>query len=182
VPPLGNYCFPYSVSVTGDVTLSRLHCITCLPYSSKSRTVPVVLAQHDLFHSPLSNFFIITTVPFRDNNFAPHSSFSQITMLSFYHHDRYHRRQIRVSCIFHQYGYLACFNTTGTSHISLRQISWHISALQVHGIFQHDRYVTYFTTTNVSHFSPRRISCMFFHLCEILRFRSCLYCAVYIGR
>jgi len=157
VPPLHNYCFPHSASVTGDVTLSRLHCITCLPYSSKSRTVLVVLAQHDLFHSPSSNFFIITTVPFRENSFSPHSSISQITMLSFYHHDRY-------LAYFTSTDIFACFNTTGTSHISLRQISWHISALQVHGIFQHDRYVTYFTTTDVSHISPRRISCMFLHI------------------
>jgi len=68
----------------------------------------------------------------------------------------------QISCIFYQYGYLACFSTTGTSHISLRQVSWRISALQVHGIFPHvrchifyhDRYIVYFTKTNILHIFP----------------------------
>jgi len=116
------------------------------------------------------------------NNYA--ISWEQLisTFFHFADHSAFVLSPRQISCIFHQCGYLACFSTTGTSHSSLRQISWHISALHVHGIFQHVRYVTYFTTTDISYISPRWISCIFFHLCEILRFRSCWYCAMYIGR
>jgi hypothetical protein len=157
VPPLCNYCFPHIASVTRVFTLSPFLCVTCISYSSKSRTVLVVLPQHDLFHSPSSHFFITTTVPFRENNFSPHSSISQIAMLSFL-------SPRQVSYMFHRYGYLACFSTTGTSLIS------HVSARQVHRLFhtlQHDRYIAYFTrfsttgTSLISHISERQVHRLF---------------------
>jgi hypothetical protein len=141
VPPLCNYCFPHIASVTRVFRLSPFHCVTFISYSSKSRNVLVILPQHDLFHSPSSYFFIITTVPFSENNFSPHSSISQVAMLSFYHHDRY----LTYIHVFHQYGYLAFFSTTGTSHIRLRHIFY---------IFYHDRYIAYFTKTNILHIFP----------------------------
>ena len=147
MPSLCNYCFPHGASITGAVTLSPFHYVTCLPYSSKSRTVLVVLPQLDLVRSPSSNFFIITTVPFRENNFSPHSSVSQIAMLSFYHHDRY----------------LAYFNSTDILHVSARKVHRIFHYDRYLGTFQRYRYMAYFSTTDMSHILPRQIYRIFHH-------------------
>ena len=137
--PLCSYRFSPSASITEVVTISPFHYVTCLPYSSNSRTVVVVLPQHGLFYSHSSNSFIISTVPFRENTFFPHSSSSQITVLSFYHHDRY-------LAFFQQY--LSCFSRTGTSQISLQQRSY---------IFQRNCYLAYCSTKDILHiFQPLR--------------------------
>ena len=147
LPPLCNYCFLRSASVTGVVTLSPFHCATCLPHSSKSRTVLVVLPQHNLFHSPSSNFFFIIIVPFREKNFSPHSSISQIAILSFYHHDRY----------------LTYFISTDILHVSVRQVHRIFHYDRYLGTFQRYRYMAYFNTTYISHILPRQIYRIFHH-------------------